>query len=318
MGVGAAQFAPMQSSFAPAPTQIDGSFSQRRIRPCIPFRHALICFISILAAKWDQEFQSQELSLSSTAGAAMLPKEAELVVETPSQSRPHDADELARTAGMLIDTVQNETNPKFKNSAFMGLMRQLRDGDVIVEGNDMVQRVDATGGASLSANAKGKGRAVDISAPAVNSMQLPTLQRPITRPAETTSTAHEQTSEDNGALRQEDPNDTYFRQENEDYIAMQQGFANGWQAPSARMVPQVAEWEAMQRDWDAFEAFAHDIRAPPIYQFQPNNPYLNGEASSRTRHHTSHAGMQETLYEVRRPRLQCLLQILIMIIAPHL
>ena len=251
-----------------------------------------------LAAKLEQEFQSQELAFDSATGA-QLPMEAEPFTEAPSRAHPHDADELARTAGLLIDTVQHESNPKFKNSAFMGLMRQLRDGEVIVEGNDMVQRSESSGGVQSTADPKGKGRAADVLPPApVNVMKLPVLQRPLTATPTTTVTGS--TSDEVGASRQEDPNDAYFRQENEDYIAMQANMTNPQQqARPSQFRPQQAEWDNLQRDWEAFEATAHGLRPLSNYQFTENNPYLSGEAS-RTRHHTTHSGYSETLYEVCR------------------
>ena len=73
-------------------------------------------------------------------------------------------DELARAAGSLIDAVRHERNPKFQNSAFLGLMQQLRDREVVIEGNDMVAAASASGWAADFATAdikgKGKGRAV--------------------------------------------------------------------------------------------------------------------------------------------------------------
>ncbi|KAI0743482.1 TPR-like protein [Daedaleopsis nitida] len=247
------------------------------------------------AVNWDQEFRSQELSLNTAASANPLSVEAEAVSEATPRVQPHDADELARTAGLLVDALQNETSSKFKNSAFMGLMRQLRDGEVIVEGNDMVQRSELSGGVQSSADLKGKGRAADIpSPPAVNIMQLKTLQRPVTA---TPTIAPMETSDEVGGYRQEDPNDAYFRQENEDYIAMQAALADSHQ--QERSFPfraQEFEWANLQRDWEAFEATAHGLRPLSNYQFQLNNPYLNGEAS-RTRHHTVHAGYTQTLYE---------------------
>ncbi|KAH9931071.1 TPR-like protein [Epithele typhae] len=268
---GGAQFIPMQPAFAQVQPQFD-------------------------AAKLEQEFQSRELSLTSPVGPSVLPRTADLVGETSSSARSHEPDELARTAGLLIDTVQNETNPKFKNSAFMGLMRQLRDGEVVVDGNDMVQRADAIGVANAPVDVKGKGRAVDIP-PVTPMMQLPTLQRPITTSTTgATSTLREQTYDEAGATRQEDPNDAYFRQENEDYIAMQQGWSAPKQMPWRRPGTQAAEWDTLQRDWDAFEATTHGLRPMANYMFQANNPYLNGEAS-RTRHHSSHSGLPQTLYE---------------------
>lgn len=233
---------------------------------------------------------SQELSLSSSESAQVLPVGSETVAEAPSWAQAHDADELARTAGLLIDTVKNESNPKFKNSAFMGLMRQLRDGEVTVEGNDMVQRSESFGGVQSSVDSKGKGRAVS---PAGNVLQRPATATPTLVPLE------QQTSDEVGATRQEDPNDAYFRRENEEYIAMQAASSQLHNVPSTLFAPQQAEWANLQRDWDAFEATASGLRPLSNYQFIENNPYLRGEAS-RTKHHTAHGGYTQTLYEVCR------------------
>lgn len=47
-----------------------------------------------------------------------------------------DRDELARTAGHLLDAVGNDTSQKFKESSFLALMRRIRDREVQVEGDD--------------------------------------------------------------------------------------------------------------------------------------------------------------------------------------
>ncbi|KIV77782.1 hypothetical protein PV11_09562 [Exophiala sideris] len=48
-----------------------------------------------------------------------------------------DADELARTAGQLLHSVQHDTSDKFQNSQFLDLMRKLRDREVEVANNDL-------------------------------------------------------------------------------------------------------------------------------------------------------------------------------------
>ncbi|THY36463.1 hypothetical protein D6D01_00445 [Aureobasidium pullulans] len=47
-------------------------------------------------------------------------------------------DELAQTAANLLERVSENQSSKFKNSAFLGLMRQLADREVRVEGDKMV------------------------------------------------------------------------------------------------------------------------------------------------------------------------------------
>ena len=59
--------------------------------------------------------------------------------EAIEQQQAADNDDLARTASELLDKVQNNQTEKFQNSAFLGLMRRLRDHEVKVEGDKMVE-----------------------------------------------------------------------------------------------------------------------------------------------------------------------------------
>lgn len=105
------------------------------------------------AALWDKEFQSHETSVIAQPVPQVAEASASALTEAPQML--HDADDLARTAGELIETVKNEQNPKFKNSQFMQLMRGLRDGEIVVDGNDMVKRAEASEAVTKD---KGKGR----------------------------------------------------------------------------------------------------------------------------------------------------------------
>ncbi|KAL8903437.1 MAG: hypothetical protein Q9207_003926 [Kuettlingeria erythrocarpa] len=49
-----------------------------------------------------------------------------------------DADELAKTAGLLLENVKHDQSSKFQESNFLSLMRQLRDKEVKVEGDAIV------------------------------------------------------------------------------------------------------------------------------------------------------------------------------------
>ena len=238
--------------------------------------------------EWDKEFQSHEAALST------IPAETNTVqalqdVQATSSIHVHDGDELARTAGLLVETVQHEENPKFKNSQFLGLMRQLRDREMVVEGNQMVKNTESTSWASdfqASADVKGKGRAVE-----------PILGRNLqTTGASWASVTREALNAQTEEARavSEDPVDAYFRQDNEDYIKywQEQGrpptLADSVKGTTSFGANQTAEWDKLQQDWDAFEATSTGIKAVSNYQFQPNNPYVLGEAS-RTRHHAIHS-----------------------------
>lgn len=48
---------------------------------------------------------------------------------------------MARTAGLLLDAVQGSDNPKFRESKFLSFMKQLRDQEVSIEGNKVVEQI---------------------------------------------------------------------------------------------------------------------------------------------------------------------------------
>ncbi|KAK2748710.1 hypothetical protein FQN57_000291 [Myotisia sp. PD_48] len=47
----------------------------------------------------------------------------------------NEADELSKTAGALLDRVGNDQSQKFKESSFLALMRQLRDRELVIDGD---------------------------------------------------------------------------------------------------------------------------------------------------------------------------------------
>lgn len=53
-----------------------------------------------------------------------------------AKTQPNDADELARTAGQLLDSVRHDQSQKFKESNFLALMRRIRDREIQVEGDE--------------------------------------------------------------------------------------------------------------------------------------------------------------------------------------
>lgn len=59
-------------------------------------------------------------------------------IEEVNQPSQEDADALARTAGHLLNSIRHEQSSKFQNSQFLELMRQFRDGQMVVEGDKVV------------------------------------------------------------------------------------------------------------------------------------------------------------------------------------
>jgi peroxin-5 len=67
--------------------------------------------------------------------------EPEAVEEQSQLTEKEEGDRLAQTAGGLFETLKykRDTDEKFRNSTFMALMKKLRDREVVVAGNDMVE-----------------------------------------------------------------------------------------------------------------------------------------------------------------------------------
>ena len=55
------------------------------------------------------------------------------------QPKPNDDDEMAATAGRLLERVADNTSEKFQNSQFLTLMRRLRDREVRVQEDKIVE-----------------------------------------------------------------------------------------------------------------------------------------------------------------------------------
>jgi hypothetical protein len=52
------------------------------------------------------------------------------------QEQNQDPDELARTAGSLLESLSHENSKKFQESNFLALMRRIRDREVHIEGDE--------------------------------------------------------------------------------------------------------------------------------------------------------------------------------------
>ncbi|KAG0083344.1 Peroxisomal membrane signal receptor PTS1, partial [Podila epicladia] len=113
-------------------------------------------------SQWESEFQTE-----NPQGWA-----AEFAAQETNPAADQDSKEaLAKTAGMLLESVDPNSSEKFKNSSFMNFMRRLRDQEVAIEGNKLVEQtapvISANAGsdwaASFNQQDKGKGKATDWS-----------------------------------------------------------------------------------------------------------------------------------------------------------
>lgn len=83
-----------------------------------------------------ENFTDPQQSYQPRIGSDAILEEASKGQE--EQHLDHEADELARTAGQLLDNLKYDQSQKFENSTFLALMRQLRDREVRVEGDRVV------------------------------------------------------------------------------------------------------------------------------------------------------------------------------------
>lgn len=83
----------------------------------------------------ERMMDSEQLQPTDRLGADLIHDPLKERQERPQQDDP---DALARTAGQLLDSVKDNQSNKFQNSQFLELMRQLRDKEVMVEGDKIV------------------------------------------------------------------------------------------------------------------------------------------------------------------------------------
>ena len=187
---------------------------------------------------------------------------------------------------MLIDAVKEETNPKFKNSAFFGFMRQVRDKEVVVEGNDMIPASGAT------TTTSSESQSMSISAPMRTGLSVVDTSQYTPAVGRRRKSVYIDFAQDS---MDEDEGDAYWERENREYAAYWGQAEASEGVSSARLIVpplqeqglQGKEWDTLQGSWDQWEATATGVKRVYEYQFQENNPYLVGQ-SSTARHHTIH------------------------------
>lgn len=241
---------------------------------------------------WEQEFAAQENSWATEFEEQQ--KEAPVVAN-------NDNEALARTAAMLLDSVDTESNPKFKNSQFMNLMRKLRDSEVAIEGDKMVETKGKSSWASEFDQQKSGGAdwANEFTQNAGSATSGNMWSTEFAQKAErgwTDEFHHEQ-------KQHQLPGDwasEFNKQSNATPQELQQLFGKGsemddWvqqynQNISHLKEAQDHEWDAMQKDWEKFkpeQGLGYRASNPEynIYNFTTNNPYLiNPQAIEHAQH----------------------------------
>lgn len=235
---------------------------------------------------WEQEFAAQESWAS------------EFEQEQQKEVVQNDNDALARTAAMLLDSVDTESNPKFKNSQFMNLMRKLRDSEVTIQGDKMVE-ANKSEWANEFGEQKNGDWVGDFTKHAGSATSGNMWSSEFAAKAERgwTSEFHQEQKQ------HQQPGDwasEFSKNAEATTEQMQQLFGKGsefedWVEQYNKNIEHLKdaqdhEWDAMQKDWERFkpeQGLGYRAINPEYdnYTFQTQNPFLiNPQAIDQAEH----------------------------------
>ena len=96
----------------------------------------------LMLARQEQDAMARE-ALARLEEEPILEEALTEEQQQDEQKQQEDNDALARTAHELLEKIEHNKTDKFQNSQFLGLMRKLRDREMKVEGDKMVETVRA-------------------------------------------------------------------------------------------------------------------------------------------------------------------------------
>ncbi|TKY86347.1 hypothetical protein EX895_004496 [Sporisorium graminicola] len=198
-------------------------------------------------AKWAEAFTAFEASSHHAEAAPKLTSDAK-PIEKVDYANPQERDELARTAGRLVSSVEHDQSTKFRQSNFLDLMRKIRDKQAGIQGDNIVENADMAASSTLD---KGKAKAHEpqsqqeayqwanqMAANGGLSKLPPSVQRSLTR---------------NNALQSDVPAHLRTQQE----IQNQQALNDLWAEEDARS--EAIEKQAMHESSRAFVGDGGDV-----------------------------------------------------------
>ncbi|KAJ3287708.1 Peroxisomal membrane signal receptor PTS1 [Borealophlyctis nickersoniae] len=227
---------------------------------------------------------------------------------------------LSKTAGMLLDVVDHSSNPKFKSSKFMDFMKKLRDREVAVEGNKVVEQKTPFGQAGDWASEFGNSIPAGAWEEEFTGMATGGVERGPEAWADQFSAeqggdwatefghalgqnwTEEFTAKEDGTIDVLGLNDDERAEMNRVY---QEAFARqeqDWGAEfadsmNAKQDGEEIDWSALETEWGrATEGLAYRATDPRYdnYEFTSNNPYLSESAPFLTSP-LSHRNLTESI-----------------------
>ncbi|KAI7897532.1 uncharacterized protein BX663DRAFT_444931 [Cokeromyces recurvatus] len=222
---------------------------------------------------WEQEFTTQQESWANEFEQQ----------EEQSMTSKDENEALAKTAALLLDSVDIESNPKFKNSQFMNLMRKLKDSEVQIEGNKMVETRTSTQLNNQNTNDWASEFTQHVGSTSSGNMWSTEFAAKAER-----SWASEFHYEQN---QHQQPGDwaSEFSKHQSEKEEMEKLFGRGtetddWVQQYNKNIAhlktaQDQEWEALQKDWEQFNpeqgiGYRATNSEYNTYHFALNNPFL--------------------------------------------
>lgn len=191
----------------------------------------------------------------------------------PPASSELVVDDLSAVAGLLVDNLKDESNEKFKNSAFLGFMRQVRDKELVVDGNEFVpsssmSAVDSQQQSSIPSSLKGKGVLRD---PSSSTDQPVLLERRKSVHFESGGSFMDDWDTQQGEEVQREASSSSRQATGPNYFALQE-----------------AEWANLQQDWDAWDATVNGYQRMGLPD--SDSQFAEGERARRmyTEHQAAH------------------------------
>lgn len=217
---------------------------------------------------WEAEFAAQENDW--TAEFEQQQEKENIVASTDNEA-------LAKTAGLLLDSVDVNSNPKFKNSQFMNLMRKLRDSEVAIQGDKMVETKSGHDWASefkqQDWTSEFKQHSTDQPGQMWSQEFANKLERNWTDEFHHEQKQHQLPGDWANEFQKNSELQNLFGKgtESEDWVEQyNRNIAHLKEA-------QDHEWDAMQKDWEQFQPNQGYRAMNPeynTYNFSTNNPYL--------------------------------------------
>ncbi|PWN50225.1 TPR-like protein [Violaceomyces palustris] len=159
MGMGVGMGMGMSAGIGPA-VGLNGraSFNEHQNSSIVQKQHQAGSLAQVDKTRWETAFTAYDSAPPRATTPPTTSAQQVNKTEALDHSDPFEKDELARTAGRLVSTVEHDQSLKFRQSNFLDLMRRIRDKQAGIQGTDIVDSGTAISNVPVLDKGKGKAR----------------------------------------------------------------------------------------------------------------------------------------------------------------